>query len=379
MLINKLIKENKLFPIFFIFLFITFSLILKNITNMYSYKYILEIDDKVIDYFYLEEKISIISSIEKFLEKNQKENIIISKETELSYLINFKSNKKIDNESIKNYNLNILNNLNSNQVKLFEDFINEAKIKKDFIVDNSGFRTILLYKKNQYSKLYKKYDYYKKLIKKSFTSVNSNVKSEDTKSNFLDITTEFDDMLNKIDLFINQEKFIKIINEDQIELKNYKKLEEIIKLQKEILIDLDLTSQLIETNNNLALLNNFKKINQDSFIKIDNSNYQDILKIILRNDIYISLFLTLINHQEFNKKLSEEKLPNNIKDLRLIGTENKLKNIYIDKQIWKINFLKFERYGLSKIIKYTLILIYSILLSLILTKFMNDYKNYLKV
>ena len=108
-------------------------------------------------------------------------------------------------------------------------------------------------------------------------------------------------MLNKIDLFINQEKFIKIINEDQIELKNYKKLEEIIKLQKEILIDLDLTSQLIETNNNLALLNNFKKINQDSFIKIDNSNYQDILKIILRNDIYISLFLTLINYQEFNK------------------------------------------------------------------------------
>ena len=378
MLINKLIKENKLFPIFFIFLFITFSLILKNITNMYSYKYILEIDDKVIDYFYLEEKISIISSIEKFLEENQKENVIISKETELSYLINFKSNKKIDNEYIKNYNLNILNNLNSNQIKLFEDFINEAKIRKDFIVDNSGFKTILLYKKNQYNKTYKKYDYYKKLIKKSFTSVNRNIKSEDTKSNFLDITTEFDDMLNKIDLFINQEKFIKIINEDQIELKNYKKLEEIIKLQKEILIDLDLTSQLIETNNNLALLNNFKKINQDSFIKIDNSNYQDILKIILRNDIYISLFLTLINYQEFNKKLSEEKLPNNIKGLRLIGTENKLKHIYIDKQIWKINFLKFERYGLSKIIKYTLILIYSILLSLILTKFMNDYKNYLK-
>ena len=377
MLINKLIKENKLFPIFFIFLFITFSLILKNITNMYSYKYILEIDDKVIDYFYLEEKISIISSIEKFLEENQKENVIISKETELSYLINFKSNKKIDNEYIKNYNLNILNNLNSNQIKLFEDFINEAKIRKDFIVDNSGFKTILLYKKNQYNKTYKKYDYYKKLIKKSFTSVNSNIKSEDTKSNFLDITTEFDDMLNKIDLFINKEKFIKIINEDQIELKNYKTRRD-HKIQKEILIDLDLTSQLIETNNNLALLNNFNKINQDSFIKIDNSNYQDILKIILRNDIYISLFLTLINYQEFNKKLSEEKLPNNIKGLRLIGTENKLKHIYIDKQIWKINFLKFERYGLSKIIKYTLILIYSILLSLILTKFMNDYKNYLK-
>ena len=185
-------------------------------------------------------------------------------------------------------------------------------------------------------------------------------------------------MLNKIDLFINQEKFIKIINEDQIELKNYKKLEEIIQNYKEILIDLDLTSQLIETNNNLALLNNFRRLIKTSFIKIDNSNYQDILKIILRNDIYISLFLTLINYQEFNKKLSEEKLPNNIKGLRLIGTENKLKHIYIDKQIWKINFLKFERYGLSKIIKYTLILIYSILLSLILTKFMNDYKNYLK-
>ena len=87
------------------------------------------------------------------------------------------------------------------------------------------------------------------------------------------------------------------------------------------------------------------------------------------------MFLSFINHDEFYQELSKEEYTANLEALFSQNLQNKITDI----EIWKISFLQFERSGLSKIIKYSLILIYSIILSLILTRFVNNYKSYLKL
>lgn len=375
MLISKFIKENKLFPLFLIFFFIAFSIVFKNITNTYSHKYILEFNDNVGAYLNQYEKAIIISSVKEFLKKKQIERVLISKHTEMSFLIKFEDKNKIDNEYIKNYNLKILNYLNYNKVELLSDIFIDINAKKKILDTNTTFQTILSYKKNQYNNIYKKYINYKMLLKKSLPSVNENLKSKDAKDNLFNLTKKFDELLYKINLLINEEELSSIIKKNQTEAEYYKKLVRILRLQKQLLISLNLNNYLIELDTYLDLHKFFKKTNNKIIFNINNSNLQNITEVILKNDIYLSLFLSFINHDEFYQELSKEEYTANLEALFSQNLQNKITDI----EIWKISFLQFERSGLSKIIKYSLILIYSIILSLILTRFVNNYKSYLKL
>ena len=299
MLISKFIKENKLFPLFLIFFFIAFSIVFKNITNTYSHKYILEFNDNVGAYLNQYEKAIIISSVKEFLKKKQIERVLISKHTEMSFLIKFEDKNKIDNEYIKNYNLKILNYLNYNKVELLSDIFIDINAKKKILDTNTTFQTILSYKKNQYNNIYKKYINYKMLLKKSLPSVNENLKSKDAKDNLFNLTKKFDELLYKINLLINEEELSSIIKKNQTEAEYYKKLVRILRLQKQLLISLNLNNYLIELDTYLDLHKFFKKTNNKIIYNINNSNLQNITEVILKNDIYLSLFLSFINHDEF--------------------------------------------------------------------------------
>ena len=293
----------------------------------------------------------------------------------MSFLIKFEDKNKIDNEYIKNYNLKILNYLNYNKVELLSDIFIDINAKKKILDTNTTFQTILSYKKNQYNNIYKKYINYKMLLKKSLPSVNENLKSKDAKDNLFNLTKKFDELLYKINLLINEEELSSIIKKNQTEAEYYKKLVRILRLQKQLLISLNLNNYLIELDTYLDLHKFFKKTNNKIIYNINNSNLQNITEVILKNDIYLSLFLSFINHDEFYQELSKEEYTANLEALFSQNLQNKITDI----EIWKISFLQFERSGLSKIIKYSLILIYSIILSLILTRFVNNYKSYLKL